>query len=216
METGVSQSEQRSEPMHKEDRVDIFPQVVAHEMKLRTFSGTPDNSDQINVPESAIYVDSGGTGQPPVGTGTKVEGEEVHQGGPLSSQEMESRPRECRKLLERREMANPCYGKPTSRGRTSGLVTQRVAGEDNETPCPTEEGADSPQVTEQLTWLPSISQEGLEQLQEQDSNISSCRKGLERQLGESELQQLRKGQDFNSLWKQRGRLLICNRLLFRK
>ncbi|KAG7177508.1 hypothetical protein Hamer_G027954 [Homarus americanus] len=47
METGVSQSEQRSEPMHKEDSVDIFPQVVAHEMKLRTFSGTPDNSDQI-------------------------------------------------------------------------------------------------------------------------------------------------------------------------
>ncbi|KAG7164531.1 hypothetical protein Hamer_G031704, partial [Homarus americanus] len=274
METGVSQSEQRGEPMHKEDSVDIFHQVVAHEMKLRTFSGTPDNSDQINVGEwiaeakcnirllgykgrgsvnyilkfitgpaqkrvenwlgvtvviglrdqglqsglhwylrgqpgmsyqelvqvaaeeskktikeknpskgvvtainecspmvkevretlnphgsvpqesgvekmlaelrvdiqavktdlvqikgeSAIYVDSGGTGRPPVGTGTKVEGEEVHQGGPLSSQEMESRPRECRKLLERREMANPCCGKPTSRGRKSGLVTQRVAG----------------------------------------------------------------------------------------
>ncbi|KAG7154526.1 hypothetical protein Hamer_G026584 [Homarus americanus] len=146
METGVSQSEQRGEPMHKEDSVDIFHQVVAHEMKLRTFSGTPDNSDQINVGEwiaeakcnirllgykgrgeSAIYVDSGGTGRPPVGTGTKVEGEEVHQGGPLSSQEMESRPRECRKLLERREMANPCCGKPTSRGRKSGLVTQRVA-----------------------------------------------------------------------------------------
>ncbi|KAG7172412.1 hypothetical protein Hamer_G026951, partial [Homarus americanus] len=51
METGVSQSEQRGEPMHKEDSVDIFPQVVAHEMKLRTFSGTPDNSDQINVGE---------------------------------------------------------------------------------------------------------------------------------------------------------------------
>ncbi|KAG7160843.1 hypothetical protein Hamer_G007602 [Homarus americanus] len=49
METGVSQSEQRGEPMHKEDHVDIFPQVVAHEMKLRTFSGTPDNLDQINV-----------------------------------------------------------------------------------------------------------------------------------------------------------------------
>ncbi|KAG7154593.1 hypothetical protein Hamer_G014939 [Homarus americanus] len=30
-------------------------------------------------------------------------------------------------LLERREMANPCCGKPTGRGRTSGLVTQRVA-----------------------------------------------------------------------------------------
>ncbi|KAG7157177.1 putative PNMA-containing protein [Homarus americanus] len=340
METGVSQSEQRCEPMHKEDSVDIFPQVVAHEMKLRTFSGTPDNSDQINVGEwiaeakrnirllgykgrgsvnyilkfltgpaqerveklawsdscdsegvlavlkdtygenltlgelhfrlyqrtqgvlenvwtyshaletlheeivnvaptqvvsrsdtlkevflkglrdqgmqsglrwylrgqpgmsyeelvqvaaeeskkttkqtikeknpskgvvtainecspmvkevretlnshgsvphesgvekmlaelrvdiqavktdlvqikgeSAIYVDSGGTGRPPVGTGTKVEVEEVHQGGPLSSQEMESRPRECRKLLENREMANPCFGKPTSRGRTT-------------------------------------------------------------------------------------------------
>ncbi|KAG7160398.1 hypothetical protein Hamer_G001635 [Homarus americanus] len=70
--------------------------------------------------------DSGGTGRPPVGTGTKVEGEEVHQGGPLSSQEMESRPQECQKLLERREMANPCCRKPTSRGRTSGLVTHRV------------------------------------------------------------------------------------------
>ncbi|KAG7174281.1 hypothetical protein Hamer_G003206 [Homarus americanus] len=51
METGVSQSEQRGEPMHKEDSVDIFPQVVANEMKLRTLSGTPDNSDQINVGE---------------------------------------------------------------------------------------------------------------------------------------------------------------------
>ncbi|KAG7160399.1 hypothetical protein Hamer_G001636 [Homarus americanus] len=51
METGVSQSEQRCEPMHKEDSVDLFPQVVAHEMKLRTFSGTPDNLDQINVGE---------------------------------------------------------------------------------------------------------------------------------------------------------------------
>ncbi|KAG7155115.1 hypothetical protein Hamer_G028768, partial [Homarus americanus] len=51
METGVSQSEQTGEPMHKEDSVDIFPQVVAHEMKLRTFSGTPDNLDQINVGE---------------------------------------------------------------------------------------------------------------------------------------------------------------------
>ncbi|KAG7160712.1 hypothetical protein Hamer_G025981 [Homarus americanus] len=37
--------------MHKEDSVDLFPQVVAHEMKLRTFSGTPDNLDQINVGE---------------------------------------------------------------------------------------------------------------------------------------------------------------------
>ncbi|KAG7176757.1 hypothetical protein Hamer_G025322, partial [Homarus americanus] len=48
-ETWVSQSEQRGEPTHKEDSVDLFPQVVAHEMKLGIFSGTPDNLDQISV-----------------------------------------------------------------------------------------------------------------------------------------------------------------------
>ncbi|KAG7174812.1 hypothetical protein Hamer_G021914 [Homarus americanus] len=42
---------------------------------------------QVATRESAMYVDSGGTGRPPVGTGTKDEGEEVYQGGPLSSLE---------------------------------------------------------------------------------------------------------------------------------
>ncbi|KAG7159265.1 hypothetical protein Hamer_G022698 [Homarus americanus] len=157
MEAGVSQSEQRDEPTDKEESVDLFPQLVAHGLKLRTFSGTPDNLDQINKgewvaeakcnirlfgykgsgadnyilkfltgpaqkrleklawsdscnsegifsfkgylwrkpgtggapTESAMYVDSGGTGRPPVGTGTKVEGKEAHQGGTLSSLEVE-------------------------------------------------------------------------------------------------------------------------------